>query len=64
MQLAVNYNLFVHQMNVKSTYLHAPIDCDIYVAQPKGHEVVNENGKPIVFKLNKSLCGLKQSGRN
>ena len=64
MQLAVNYNLFVHQMNVKSTYLHAPIDCDIYVAQPKGYEVVNENGKPIVFKLNKSLYGLKQSGRN
>ena len=52
MQLAVNYNLFVHQMDVKSAYLHAPIDCDIYVAQPKGYEVLNENGKPIVFKLN------------
>ena len=28
MQLAVNYNLLVHQMDVKSAYLHAPIDCD------------------------------------
>ena len=64
MQLAVNYNLFVHQMNVKSTYLHAPIDCDIYVAQPKGYEVLNGNGKPMVFKLSNSLYGLKQIGRN
>ena len=64
MQLAVDYNLLVHQMDVKSAYLHAPIDCDIYVAQPKGYEVLHENGKPMVFKLNKSLYGLKQSGRN
>ena len=64
MQLAVNYILFVHQMDVKSAYLPAPIDCDVYVAQPKGYEVLNENGKPVVFKLNKSLYGLKQSGRN
>ena len=64
MQLAVNYNLLVHQMDVKSAYLHAPIDCDIYVAQPKGYEILHENGKRMVFKLNKSLYGLKQSGRN
>ena len=49
MQLAVNYNLFVHQMDVKSGYLHASIDCDISVAQQKGYEVLNENGKPMVF---------------
>ena len=51
-------------MDVKSAYLHSPIDCDIYVAQTKGYEVLNENGKPMVFKLNKSIYGLKQSGRN
>ena len=64
MQLAMNYNIFVHQMDVKSAYLHAPIDCDLYVVQPKGYEILNESGKPMVFKLNKSLYGLKQSGRN
>ena len=58
MQLAVNCNLFVHQMDVKSAYLHAPIDCNTYFAQPKGYEVLNENGKPMVFKLNKSLYDL------
>ena len=51
-------------MDVKSAYLQTTIECDIYVAQPKGYEVTNENGNPMVFKLNKSLYGLKLSGRN
>ena len=63
MQFAVNYNLFVHQMDLKNAYLHAPIDCDIYVAHLKCYEVLNKNGKPMV-KLIKSLYGLRQSGRN
>ena len=33
-------------MDLKSAYLHAPIDCDIYVAQLKCYEL-NKNGKPI-----------------
>ena len=37
-------------MDVNSAYLHSPIDCDIYVAQTKGYEVLNENGKPMVIK--------------
>ena len=39
MQLAVQYNLTVHQMDVKAAYLHAPIDCDIYVEQPEGFTI-------------------------
>ena len=62
MQLDVNYSLAVHQMDVKSAYLHAQIDCDICVCQPKDYEVLNEKGKPMVLKLNKSLYGLEQSG--
>ena len=53
MQLDVNYSLAVHQMDVKRAYLHAQIDCDIYVCQPKDHEVLNEKGKPMVLNLNK-----------
>ena len=64
MQIAAQNNLLVHQMDVKSAYLNAPIDCEIYVQQPKGYEKNNENGKPLVYKLKKSLYGLKQSGRN
>ena len=58
-QLAVNYGLVVHQINVKSAYLYARIDCDIYVCQPKGYEVLNKKDKPMVLKLNKYLYGFK-----
>ena len=30
----------------------------------KSYEVLNENEKPMLFKLNKSLYGLKQSDKN
>ena len=64
MQLAAQNNYIVHQMDVKTAYLNAPIDCDIYLEQAKGYEVLCENDEPLVYKLNKSLYGLKQSGRN
>ena len=59
-QLSVEYDMTIHQMDVKSAYLHAPIDCDIYVKQPEGYQ----QGDNLVWKLKKSLYGLKQSGRN
>ena len=63
-QTAVNENMLVHQMDVKTAYLNAPIDCELYVKQPEGYKVVGENGEELVWRLNKSLYGLKQSGRN
>ena len=59
MQIAAEKNLILHQMDVKTAYLNAPIDFEIYMDQPKGY--VQNNG---TCKLNKSLYGLKQSGRN
>ena len=64
MQLAVQDNLVVHQMDVKTAYLNAPIDCEIYIEQPEGFEQQDKNGVKLVCKLQKSLYGLKQSGRN
>ena len=64
MQLAAQYDLTVHQMDVKTAYLNAPIDCELYVEQPEGFVTVGENGEKLVLKLKKSLYGLKQSGRN
>ena len=46
-------------MDVKSAYLHADINEEVYMRQPKGYEL---EGK--VWRLRKSLYGLKQSGRN
>ena len=63
MQIAAQHDLILHQMDVKTAYLNAPIDCEIYMEQAEGFEVQREKGK-LVYKLNKSLYGLKQSGRN
>ena len=59
MQKAAQDNLILHQMDVKTAYLHAPIDRDIYMEQPEGYEKEGEN---LVCKLEKSIYGLKQSG--
>ena len=47
-------------MDIKSAYLNAPLDYEIYVDSPKGVESKNEN---YVWKLKKSLYRLKQCGR-
>lgn len=60
LQKAVQENLLVHQMNVKSAFLHVPIDYEIYINPPEGYQ--EQEG--VVYKLEKSLYGLKQSGRN
>ena len=64
MQMAAQHDLVLHQMDVKTAYLNAPIDCEIYMDQAEGFEVPSESGGRLVYKLNKSLYGLKQSGRN
>ena len=64
MQLAVQYNFTVHQVDVKTGYLNAPIDRELYVDQPEGFTVTGRDGEHLVYKLKKSLYGLKQSGRN
>jgi transposase InsO family protein len=64
LQKAVNENLHLHQLDVKGAYLNAPIDKDIYVQQPPGYEKYNTEGTKLTCHLNKSLYGLKQSGRN
>ena len=52
-------------MDVKSAYLHVPIECERYISQPEGFINSNDNNSDeLVWKLMKSLYGLKQSGRN
>ena len=52
-------------MDVKTAYLNAPIDCEIYVEQAEGFETPNsDENERLVYTLNKSLYGLKLSGRN
>lgn len=60
LQKAVQEKLLVHQMDVKTAFLHAPIDYEIYINPPEGYQ----EKEGVVYKLEKSLYGLKQSGRN
>ena len=61
MQLAVQDNLVVHQMDVKTASLNAPIDCEIYIEQPEGFEQQDKNGLKLVCKLQKSLYESKMA---
>ena len=61
-QTAVNEDMVIHQMNVNTAY--APIGCHIYVRQPEYYKVLDDGGEKLAWHSNKSLYGLKQSGRN
>ena len=35
-QYSAKHELILHQLDVKTAYLNAPIDCEIYIDQPEG----------------------------
>jgi len=57
MQKAAKENLILYQMDVKTAYLHAPIDYEIYVEQPEGYDVKSQTNEKMLCKLKKSLYG-------
>jgi hypothetical protein len=63
--MAVQNRLSMQLMDVVTAYLYGSLDSDIYMKVPDGVPVPNPNAKRNVYcvKLNKSLYGLKQSGR-
>ena len=52
-------NMELVQLYVKTIFLHGDLEEEIYVTQPEGFKVVGK--KDMVFKLKRSLYGLKQS---
>ena len=58
--LTTLYNLTPLQMDINLAYLNAPLEEEVYMYPPEG----SSTPKGKVWKLNKSLYGLKQSGRN
>ncbi|KAI1001931.1 hypothetical protein K3495_g6271 [Podosphaera aphanis] len=57
--IAAYFNLAIGQMDIKGAYLNRTLNTEIYMKQPKGCE--DETGR--VCRLNHTLYGLKQSGR-
>jgi transposase InsO family protein len=64
MACAASARATVHQMDIKTAYLNAQLDEEIFMDQPQGFVRHDANGNQLVCKLKKSLYGLKQSGRN
>ena len=52
------HNLFVHQMDVKTTFLNGDLNEEVYLEQPEGFVIKGNENK--VCKLVRSLYGLKQ----
>ncbi|KAL0337729.1 UNVERIFIED_CONTAM: Retrovirus-related Pol polyprotein from transposon TNT 1-94 [Sesamum calycinum] len=53
------YNLPIHQMDIKTTFLYGKLEDEIYMDQPEGF--VAHDNEHKVCKLAKSLYGLKQA---
>ena len=58
MKLVDCFDLELHQMDVKTTFLNDNINETIYMVQPKNF--VSKDPKKMVCKLKKSIYGLKQ----
>ena len=59
--LVAHFDLELHQMDVKTTFLNGELEEEIYMKQPK--EFSLSTGDHLVCKLNKSINGLKQASR-
>ena len=59
--LVAHYDLELHQMDVKTTFLNGDLEENVYIAQPKGFVV--EGKERMGCRLKKSIYGLKQASR-
>ena len=57
--MSILMNLETKQIDYTAAFVHAPIDCIVYVEMPKGFAIEGQ-----VWRLSKSLYGLAQSPRN
>ena len=56
MALVAHFDLELHQMDVKTTFLNGDLE-EVYMKQPEGF--LSNNGEQLVCKLNKSIYVLK-----
>lgn len=61
LNLAAVFDLEVHQIDIKTAYLHGNLEEEIYMEQPEGF--VKKGSEHKVCRLNKAIYGLKQAGR-
>ena len=59
MALVANYDLELHQMNVKAAFLNGNLEEEIYMNQPEDFSI--EGKEHMVCRLKKSIYRLKQA---
>ena len=59
--LAAREGYGIFQFNMISAFLHGELSDEVFIQQPQGYEKKGEEHK--VYKLNKTLYGLKQALR-
>jgi hypothetical protein len=61
MALVAHFDLELHQMDVKMTFLNGELFENVYMAQPKGFVVKGK--EHLGCRLKKSIYGLRQASR-
>ena len=59
--IVAHHDYELEQLDVKTTFLNGELEEEIYMEQPEGF--VDPEKKDLIFKLKRSLYGLKQSPR-
>lgn len=63
LSLITMWDYELHQLDVSSAFLHAPVREDVYVEIPEGYSVGAAAAGDFVLKLNKALYGIHQAPR-
>ncbi|GAA0144190.1 transmembrane signal receptor [Lithospermum erythrorhizon] len=61
LSIAANQGWMVHQLDVKSAFLHGELIEEVFIEQPRGY--LKKGDEDLVYKLHKALYGLKQAPR-
>ena len=54
----------MHQFDIKTAFLHSPIEEEVYLEQPQEFVKLGSDGEKLVCRLDKSIYGLKQAANN
>lgn len=61
--IAAAKQMSIIQFDVATAFLNGDLHEEIYVEQPKGYQLQDNDGNPMVWRLNKALYGLRQAPR-